>query len=84
MWEVPYLWAMKVVPTIWNALPPYSFGDFGLELGYVLAAVGVLATLLLGPVPLISLVVVKGGTLREEAMIVEKSCWEKLQLKESV
>lgn len=82
MWDVPYLWVTYLVPTMWNTLPPYSFGDPVLELDYLIVVVGLMVSLLLGPVLVVVLIVWPGWSLRGELRLVERSCWERLELKE--
>ena len=79
MWDVLYLWVTYIVSTMWNILP-YSFRDLRLELVYLLVAVVVTVTLLLGPVLVVLLVAKAGWRLAEKTRQVERSCWERLEL----
>lgn len=83
MWDVTYLWVTYLVPTRWNSLPPYSFGDLGLELDYLQVALGLTSTLLLGPGLVVVLIGGLGWDLVTEARKVERSCWERLELEKS-
>ena len=82
MWDVPYLWGMYVVPASWDSLPPYTFGEWRLELAYGIMAAWLMAMLVLGPVLVVALVGVPGWELRRDARRVEGFCWERHELEE--
>lgn len=79
MWDVLYLWFTYIVLILWDTLPPYSFGDLAVELHYLLVAVGVIVSLLLGPVLVVSLVVWGGWMSRAEVIKVKELCRVRLE-----
>lgn len=77
-----HLWGMYVVPASWNSLPPYTFGEWRLELAYGIMAAWLMAMLMLGSVLVVALVGVPGWELRRDARRVEGFYWERQELEE--
>ena len=84
MCDVSYLWVTYILPKMWNSLPPYVFGQWRLELAYVVVAVSLLVALILGPGQVLVIVCGYGSGLWMDATIVQRLCAEKVELEERV
>ena len=82
IWDVCYLWATQILLRLWHILPLYAFGQWRLELPYLVAAVVFWGTLILGPVSVLIVVCGYGLGLWEDARTVERLCVEKVELEE--
>ena len=82
IWDVSYLWGTYILPKLWNSLPPYAFGQWRLELAYLVAAVFLLVTLMLGPVSMLIVVCGYGQGLAQDVRTVERLCVEKVEMEE--
>ena len=77
------MWGMCILPGLWNEMPPYAIGQFGLELQYLGLAFILLLTFMLGPVWALVMFFDFGKALSKEVETAERLCVEKAELEES-
>ena len=82
IWDACFLWATQILLRLWHLLPLYAFGQWRLELPYLVVAVVFLGTLVLGPLSVLVVVCGYGQGLWVDAGTVEKLCGEKSELEE--
>ena len=82
IWDISYSWGTYILPKMWNSLPQYAFGQWRLELAYLVAAVFLSVTLILGPVSMLIVVCGYEQGLAKDVRIVERLCVERVEMEE--
>ena len=67
---------------MWNSLPSYAVGQWSLELSYLIVAVVLLVTFILGPLSVLVVVCGYGQELWTDENTIKRLCMETIELED--